>query len=162
MTETLMYQQQHNPSIHIQDEEDYTFNYYYPNGLLPQNKTKKLSFSQLLQKKSSILSIGRKMNVFKKPDLQIVIPSSSQLSRSSSCSSSNTSFEDGPSTPTSHMDSLEMAVTKITDSHNPLLDYSGKGYSNFYIRLPNGNWMVRIRDANRKIIATFEIDGSMV
>jgi hypothetical protein len=60
------------------------------------------------------------------------------------------------------MDSLEMAVTTITDSHNPLLDYSGKGYSNFYMKLPNGNWMIRIRDANRKIIATFEMDGSMV
>ncbi len=36
------------------------------------------------------------------------------------------------------------------------------GYSNFYMKLPNGNWMVRMRDNNRKIIGTYEIDGSMI
>ncbi|SAM08769.1 hypothetical protein [Absidia glauca] len=37
-----------------------------------------------------------------------------------------------------------------------------QGYSMFYLKLPNGNWMVRCRTADRKIIATYEVDGSMV
>ncbi|KAL0135782.1 hypothetical protein V8B55DRAFT_1550293, partial [Mucor lusitanicus] len=92
--------------------------------------------------------------------------------------SSMTTDEDGPETPTSstspaydayqHRSStvssvdLETAITTPSDSPvDPLMDYSGKGYSNFYIKLPNGNWMVRIRDGNRKIVGTYELDGSM-
>ncbi|KAI7902701.1 uncharacterized protein BX663DRAFT_510194, partial [Cokeromyces recurvatus] len=53
-------------------------------------------------------------------------------------------------------------LTFNTLSKTTLTDYShDKGYSNFYIKLPNGNWMVRIRDTNRKIVGTYEIDGSM-
>lgn len=132
--------------------------------------------------------MGRKVSIFgrqKKPELKLVIPStvkeSTHLSRvdTSMTSSSITTDEDGPGTPTSgtsptydayqHRSStvssvdLETAITTPSDSPvDPPMDYSGKGYSNFYIKLPNGNWMVRIRDGNRKIVGTYELDGTMI
>ncbi|KAI8063773.1 hypothetical protein BC940DRAFT_306824, partial [Gongronella butleri] len=36
-----------------------------------------------------------------------------------------------------------------------------QGYSNFYLKLENGNYLVRVRNAQRKIIATYEVDGNM-
>ncbi|ORZ10083.1 hypothetical protein BCR42DRAFT_422702 [Absidia repens] len=35
-------------------------------------------------------------------------------------------------------------------------------YSNFYLKLPNGKWRVRCRTGDRKIIGTYEVDGSMI
>ncbi|KAI8647620.1 hypothetical protein BD408DRAFT_408231 [Parasitella parasitica] len=154
---------------------------------LPQDKPqRRLSFSTLLQKRPSLM--GRKVSIFgrqKKPVLKLVIPStvqeSSSLSRVNTAmtGSSMTTDEDGPETPTSSTAptykyqenrastvssvDLETAITTPSDSSaGPLMDYSGKGYSNFYIKLPNGNWMVRIRDSNRKIVGTYEINGSMI
>ncbi|CAO3592688.1 unnamed protein product [Absidia cylindrospora] len=52
-----------------------------------------------------------------------------------------------------------------TPANHPPPHVFGKadqGYSMFYLKLPNGNWMVRCRTADRKIIATYEVDGSMV
>ncbi|KAI8328908.1 hypothetical protein BC941DRAFT_444057 [Chlamydoabsidia padenii] len=52
-----------------------------------------------------------------------------------------------------------------TPSNHPPPHVFGKGdqgYSMFYLKLPNGNWMVRCRTADRKIIATYEVDGSMI
>ncbi|KAF1797955.1 hypothetical protein FB192DRAFT_1439607 [Mucor lusitanicus] len=159
----------------------------YHHLTLPQEKPqRRLSFSTLLQKRPSLM--GRKVSIFgrqKKPELKLVIPStvkeSTHLSRvnTSMTGSSMTTDEDGPETPTSstspaydayqHRSStvssvdLETAITTPSDSPvDPLMDYSGKGYSNFYIKLPNGNWMVRIRDGNRKIVGTYELDGSMI
>ncbi|KAI8971834.1 hypothetical protein BDF20DRAFT_701276 [Mycotypha africana] len=62
------------------------------------------------------------------------------------------------------VEDLRAFITEFPASSNcsPLKDYSGKGYSNFYMKLPNGNWMVRVRDGNRKIVGTFEVDGYMV
>ncbi|KAG2214717.1 hypothetical protein INT46_000936 [Mucor plumbeus] len=159
----------------------------YHHLTLPQEKPqRRLSFSTLLQKRPSLM--GRRISIFgrqKKPELKLVIPStvkeSNNLSRvdTSVTSSSMTTDEDGPKTPTSstsptynYQDNrsstvssvdLETAITTPSDSPvDPLMDFSGKGYSNFYIKLPNGNWMVRIRDSNRKIVGTYEIDGSMI
>ncbi|KAI9485635.1 MAG: hypothetical protein EXX96DRAFT_545872 [Benjaminiella poitrasii] len=126
----------------------------------------------------------------KKPELEVFIPFNDKrrlsmmgLERNDSLMTSSsttvTDEDEGPKTPTtSSMSStdtpnelrtvnLETAVTtppaSTTLSTTTLTDYPhGRGYSNFYVKLPSGKWMVRIRDANRKIVGTFEIDGSMI
>ncbi|KAI8384565.1 uncharacterized protein BYT42DRAFT_493555 [Radiomyces spectabilis] len=35
-------------------------------------------------------------------------------------------------------------------------------YSNFYVKLPNGKWMVRYRSGNRDILGTDEFAGYMI
>ncbi|KAI8369943.1 hypothetical protein BD560DRAFT_469292 [Blakeslea trispora] len=35
-------------------------------------------------------------------------------------------------------------------------------YSNFYVKLPNGNWMIRYRSGNRKILGTDELQGYLI
>ncbi|KAI9476026.1 MAG: hypothetical protein EXX96DRAFT_285752 [Benjaminiella poitrasii] len=35
-------------------------------------------------------------------------------------------------------------------------------YSNFYVRLPNGKWMIRYRSGNRDILGTDEFEGYMI
>lgn len=35
-------------------------------------------------------------------------------------------------------------------------------YSNFYVKLPNGKWMVRYRSGNRDILGTDEFEGYMI
>lgn len=156
------------------DNQPFTFH-----NLIPTDKVqRRLSFSTLLQKRPSLM--GRKLSIFsrqKKPQLKVMIPmvveDSTQLERMDTSASTSTDG-DGPLTPTTptaslyykqqqdvSLDDLQSALTTTTNTV-PLKDYSGKGYSNFYIKLPNGNWMVRVRDGNRKIVATYEIDGSMI
>ncbi|KAI8883267.1 hypothetical protein K501DRAFT_250006 [Backusella circina FSU 941] len=35
-------------------------------------------------------------------------------------------------------------------------------YSNFYVKLPNGNWMIRYRSGNRDILGTDEFEGYLI
>ncbi|KAG0166947.1 hypothetical protein DFQ28_007224 [Apophysomyces sp. BC1034] len=42
------------------------------------------------------------------------------------------------------------------------IPYSANGYSIFYLKMPNGKWLLRVRTADRKIIATYEVDGCMI
>ncbi|CAO3650146.1 unnamed protein product [Cunninghamella echinulata] len=35
-------------------------------------------------------------------------------------------------------------------------------YSNFYLKLPNGKWLVKVRTRERKILGTYELDSSMI
>lgn len=35
-------------------------------------------------------------------------------------------------------------------------------YSNFYVKLPNGKWMIRYRSGNRDILGTDEFEGYMI
>ncbi|KAI7896580.1 uncharacterized protein EV154DRAFT_491507 [Mucor mucedo] len=35
-------------------------------------------------------------------------------------------------------------------------------YSNFYVKLPNGKWMIRYRSGNRDILGTEEFEGYMI
>ncbi|KAI8386812.1 hypothetical protein BD560DRAFT_382872 [Blakeslea trispora] len=135
-------------------EEEFN-SYTYHHILMPdqQKAKRRLSFSALLHRPSLM---GRKITL-KKPQLKVIIPQ--QLKRmNSALSQSTTDDEEELKTPTSD---LETVVTSSSASH--LMNLSNqKGYSNFYIKLPNGNWMVRVRDSNRKIIGTFEIDGAMI
>ncbi|CAO3622852.1 unnamed protein product [Mucor hiemalis] len=183
MAETMLYSQQYNDFYH-HDPENQLFSYH--NLMLPTQDQKphhRLSFSKLLQKRPSLM--GRKLSIFsrqKKPQLKLLIPqavedNTTHLGRMDTSASNSTYGEDSPVTPTSATSSLyyskrsstisssdlETAITTPTTKNTaPLMDYSGKGYSNFYIKLPNGNWMVRVRDGNRKIVGTYEIDGSMI
>ncbi|KAI8890033.1 hypothetical protein K501DRAFT_282039, partial [Backusella circina FSU 941] len=164
---------QYTPSEYYQSEYS-----YHQLTLQTEKVQRRPSFSTLLQKRPSLM--GRKLSLFgpkNKKKLNVIIPSSSLLSRKvsdSSTGSESTYNDDMPTTPPpldmSHSTSyssdntvvdLEQALTTPSLDAGPMMDYSGKKYSNFYMRLPNGNWMVRIRDENRKIIGTYEIDGSM-
>lgn len=190
MTDTMIYSQQYNDNFYYHDSDSEQFSSFH-NFILPTQHTEKPqrrpSFSTLLQKKTSLM--GRKLSIFsrqKKPQLKLMIPmtaqdnNTTQLERMDT-SASNSTDGDGPVTPTSSTSpassffynndkraftvssqDLESAITTPNTASNTLMDYSGKGYSNFYIKLPNGNWMVRVRDGNRKIVGTFEIDGSMI
>ncbi|KAI9276161.1 hypothetical protein BY458DRAFT_506552, partial [Sporodiniella umbellata] len=123
---------------------------------------KKLSFSGLLRTPSVI---GRKLSLLcpKKPELTLMIPNT--LLRRKGTDSTDSSSEEELKTPISDRFSEQQPVfeleTAITTPDANTLDHSGQAYSNFYIKLPNGNWMVRVRDRNRKIIGTYEIDGAM-
>jgi hypothetical protein len=174
---TEMYQQQYNTNFN--DQEQYSYHQLMLPHQLLQKPQRRLSFSTLLQKRPSLM--GRKVSIFgrqKKPQLKVMIPSCikeqenlERMNTTMTSSSITTDEDDGPATPTSSTSpsivyqksvDLETRVTSVDASSDLLKDYSGKGYSNFYIKLPNGNWMVRIRDGNRKIIGTFEINGSMI
>lgn len=182
----MLYSQQYNDTFYYHDTEsqEFTFhNFILPSTQEQQKPQRRLSFSTLLQKRPSIM--GRKLSIFsrqKKPQLKVMIPlvaeENDKLERTDT-SASNSTDGDGPVTPTSSTsppsslyynnkrsstissDDLETAIT-MPSTRTHLMDYSGKGYSNFYIKLPNGNWMVRVRDGNRKIVGTYEIDGSMI
>ncbi|KAI8375613.1 hypothetical protein EDC96DRAFT_495918 [Choanephora cucurbitarum] len=132
-------------------QEEFT---YHPILLPEQQKAKRrISFSALLHRPSLM---ARKITL-KKPQLKVIIPQ--QLRRmNSTLSQSTTDDEEELKTPTHD---LETIVTSASASHLMNLSHQ-EGYSNFYIKLPNGNWMVRVRDSHRKIIGTFEIDGSMI
>ncbi|KAH8553720.1 hypothetical protein BGW37DRAFT_486870 [Umbelopsis sp. PMI_123] len=39
------------------------------------------------------------------------------------------------------------------------VSYDTFAYSNFYLKLPNGKWMLRYRTGDRKILGTEEISG---
>ncbi|ORZ19475.1 hypothetical protein BCR42DRAFT_409847 [Absidia repens] len=97
----------------------------------------------------------------------------------STCSSSdggdNGSYPVSPASSVIHLSDnddprpVNITVTpppqSTTPANHPPPHVFGKahqGYSMFYLKLPNGNWMVRCRTADRKIIATYEVDGSMV
>ncbi|OAD78752.1 hypothetical protein PHYBLDRAFT_140809 [Phycomyces blakesleeanus NRRL 1555(-)] len=45
-------------------------------------------------------------------------------------------------------------LTEIPDAAAPS---STNGYSNFYLKLPNGNWQVRCRDQHRTIVMSYEV-----
>ncbi|RUS20231.1 hypothetical protein BC937DRAFT_95640 [Endogone sp. FLAS-F59071] len=80
------------------------------------------------------------------------VPSSS-TSTTSSCSS-----DSRPHTPTSE-DPEHDAVQIETTSPGPI---SQNGYSNFYLSLPNGKWMLRYRTKDRTILGTEEVDMNMI
>ncbi|KAI8055598.1 uncharacterized protein B0P05DRAFT_560654, partial [Gilbertella persicaria] len=123
------------------DNDQFSYHHFLPDQ---EQRKRRLSFSTLLHRPSLI---GRKISMFrKKPELTVMIPHNLQRSMT------NSSTESELKTPTSMTEE-----TVLSSRH-----YDGQqGYSNFYIKLPNGNWMVRVRDSNRKIIDTYEIDGAM-
>jgi hypothetical protein len=142
---------------------------------------RQLSFTSKLQKRPSLSMMGRKLSVLlrnrNKSRLSIVTADLQRMNSLTTAASSSTgsSYSDQEeyeppscySTPinstTSYLSvDLETALTTPAKNPPPPLDFSGKKYSNFYIKLSNGNWMVRIRDSNRKIVGSYEIDGSMI
>ncbi|KAI8086540.1 uncharacterized protein BX664DRAFT_336110 [Halteromyces radiatus] len=49
-----------------------------------------------------------------------------------------------------------------SSSSSPATPLTSNVFSNFYLKLPNGKWRVRCRTGDRKIIGTYEVDGSMI
>ncbi|SAM05192.1 hypothetical protein [Absidia glauca] len=122
------------------------------------------------------------------PPLSIVIPSEQSTCQSahhslatalnSSSNSDNDEEEEDdaatcqstvPSSPTLTLLSLNNTLSDedesdIPSSASPATPWTSTDgvYSNFYLKLPNGKWRVRCRTGDRKIIGTYEVDGSMI
>jgi hypothetical protein len=87
-------------------------------------------------------SLTRSKTVKRQSRLSIDSPASSIRSVSSASSTvSVSSMDDMPSTP---------------KQHHP---HDSFAYSNFYLKLPNGKWMLRYRTGDRKILGTEEISS---
>ncbi|KAI8093456.1 uncharacterized protein BX664DRAFT_329760 [Halteromyces radiatus] len=117
-------------------------------------------------KRLSIFTNHRKLFSLRRQRKESMTNSELSLS-SSSCSSLNTTYSDSSSSfiqMSDHSDTTNSTTTSSPENHPPahVFGKADQGYSIFYLKLPNGNWMVRCRTADRKIIATYEVDGSMV
>ncbi|RUP51102.1 hypothetical protein BC936DRAFT_149859 [Jimgerdemannia flammicorona] len=75
-------------------------------------------------------------------------------SRTPSLTSNSSEPDSTPQTPTYAGSEGEAPVS-------PSL-YSANGYSNFYLRLPNGKWMLRYRTGDREILGTEEVDMCLI
>ncbi|KAI8369617.1 uncharacterized protein BYT42DRAFT_549273 [Radiomyces spectabilis] len=98
-----------------------------------------------------------------KPNLTLAIPSNaSELSRIETATSNSSGHS------SDRCFSVPGSPDSTTNSSIPSMDKrypstaGNDGYSIFYLRMPNGNWRVRVRTADRKIIHTYEIDGTMI
>lgn len=57
-----------------------------------------------------------------------------------------------------HSDASLLSYSTTTTTHSS----EEPNYSNFYMKLPNGNWMVRYRTRDRKIVDSYEINGHLI
>ena len=86
-------------------------------------------------------SLTRSKTIKRQSKLTVDVPDSSSRSISSASSTaSDISSEDSP-----------------VSLQEP--SYDTFAYSNFYLKLPNGRWMLRYRTGDRKILGTEEISG---
>ncbi|CAO3623240.1 unnamed protein product [Cunninghamella blakesleeana] len=118
------------------------------------NKKRKSFWQSGRLKCQQFFSIHHKKNEEKKNPLNrrtsddslSSFPSSSYSTSSSSSSSSTTTYDHLP------------------ENHPPahVFSHLKEGYSIFYRRISNGNYIVHVRTADRKIIATYEVEGSMI
>ncbi|GAB5585179.1 hypothetical protein Unana1_00079 [Umbelopsis nana] len=86
-------------------------------------------------------SLTRSKTIKRQSKLTIEIPGAS--SRSISSASSTTSGSSSEDTSVNYQEP----------------SYDTFAYSNFYLKLPNGRWMLRYRTGDRKILGTEEISG---
>ncbi|SAM02514.1 hypothetical protein [Absidia glauca] len=86
--------------------------------------------------------------------------SSLSRKRSNTHSSDTLTSSDSDSSTSSLPQLSDLSPTNHPPPH--VFGKADQGYSMFYLKLPNGNWMVRCRTADRRIIATYEVDGSMI
>jgi hypothetical protein len=86
-------------------------------------------------------SLTRSKTIKRQSKLTIEVPATS--SRSISSASSTTSDSSSEDTSVSYQEP----------------SYDTFAYSNFYLKLPNGRWMLRYRTGDRKILGTEEISG---
>ncbi|CAO3609979.1 unnamed protein product [Cunninghamella echinulata] len=95
----------------------------------------------------------RSSNKYKKKNNRFI--SDDSFTSSSTSSSTFESESSSYSTSTS---------TSRPENHPPphVFGYSEQGYSIFYRKLSNGNYIVRVRTADRKIIASYEVEGCMI
>ncbi|ORZ20533.1 hypothetical protein BCR42DRAFT_408975 [Absidia repens] len=155
----------------------------HPIYTLPKECAKSIRRSFLRTGHAMSLSLRRKRSRAPSTSPKIAVASRSTSTASTlTTSSTNTSYD--PNDPGSYpVSSASSSYTQLSDlttldsaitttmtppsppENHPPAHVFGKldqGYSIFYLKLPNGNWMVRCRTADRKIIATYEVDGSMV
>lgn len=89
-------------------------------------------------------SLTRSKTIRRQSKLTIEVPNASSRSISSASSTaSDVSSED--------------SLQSLKDE-----SYDTFAYSNFYLKLPNGSWMLRYRTGDRKILGTEEISGCYI
>ncbi|KAI8881927.1 hypothetical protein K501DRAFT_187900 [Backusella circina FSU 941] len=178
---SLLQQQQDNEPQQYTPSSYYNTNFSYYHFLSTKSNINLSKKPSLLQKRPSLMRMSRKLSIFSNnrnksqlsivtPDLQRMDSLTTEASSSTESSYSNeeeyyspTSYATPINSTTSYLSvDLETVITTPAENTQPLFDFSGRKYSNFYVKLPNGNWMVRLRDSNRKIVGTYEINGSMI
>ncbi|KAG2174546.1 hypothetical protein INT44_006809 [Umbelopsis vinacea] len=90
-------------------------------------------------------SLTRSKTIRRQSKLTIDVPNSSSRSVSSASSTA------------SDVSSEDSSVQSFKDE-----SYDTFAYSNFYLKLPNGSWMLRYRTGDRKILGTEEISGCYI
>ncbi|CAO3606999.1 unnamed protein product [Cunninghamella blakesleeana] len=55
-----------------------------------------------------------------------------------------------------------LSFLKDDDHHLEMNESSSGLYSNFYLKLPNGKWLVKVRTREKKTLGTFELDSYMI
>ncbi|CAO3617553.1 unnamed protein product [Mucor hiemalis] len=132
--------------------------------------------SILSQDSSTLKSVWNRLShLFHSPE-----DSSRRLSTSSSESDSSTATSSTSSTPTGRRNKIAHRKRKVMSCEfsNDVVSSGSKlvippysptyckanefPYSNFYVKLPNGKWMVRYRSGNRDILGTDEFEGYMI
>lgn len=96
---------------------------------------------------------------FKKKDNTIMVEEDSRISNEPSL---RLSFNSSHSSLSS---TLFLPDEDITEDHEPQargLYTTGPRYSNYYIKLPNGNWLVQYRTWDEKVISSYEIMGHLI
>ncbi|RCH93654.1 hypothetical protein CU097_006205 [Rhizopus azygosporus] len=58
--------------------------------------------------------------------------------------------------------SYSTTTTMNSNNINTGQSMDDQSYSNFYLKLPNGNWMVYYRTRDRKMINSFELKGDLI
>ncbi|KAI7880070.1 hypothetical protein K492DRAFT_195494 [Lichtheimia hyalospora FSU 10163] len=88
-----------------------------------------------------------------------------------SCNSSSIpSMQLSSSSTLGHYDRFTASASTFAttgSNHSTSFNYSTlhdnmAGYSNFYLKLPDGRYMVRVRTADRKTIGSYVIEGHMI
>jgi hypothetical protein len=84
--------------------------------------------------------------------------SSRRTSTSSSCSTCSRRLKRQANSTISTVQS-EISIPPFSNTYCRPNEFP---YSNFYVKLPNGKWMVRYRSGNRDILGTDEFEGYLI
>ncbi|ORX58872.1 hypothetical protein DM01DRAFT_1333490, partial [Hesseltinella vesiculosa] len=113
------------------------------------------SSRRLLSRKSSQASLASLASYTSEVDSEWSYPTSS------ASSVIDFALEDDLDEPAQEKEEQPSSSTYPNSPPTSVYDHPEQGYSIFYLKLDNGKWLVRCRNAERKIIATYEVDGSM-
>lgn len=129
----------------------------------PDDSNRRLSTSSNESDSSSTKSsiqrkryYGRRENQQRKK--RIIAEEYGQIVSELSASSLSSSSESHPTTVTA-LPAQQFVIPPYSPTYLKANEFP---YSNFYVKLPNGKWMVRYRSGNRDILGTDEFEGYMI